>query len=41
MLHEMGIQTGVDIKKVAALSRRMEEFLGKELPAKMHRLVEQ
>lgn len=39
MLHEMGIQTGVDIPKVAALSRRMEEVLGKELPAKMHKLV--
>ncbi|WP_345106407.1 hypothetical protein [Candidatus Villigracilis vicinus] len=39
MLHEMGIQTGVDIKKVAELSRRMEEFLGKELPAKMHKLT--
>jgi hydroxymethylglutaryl-CoA lyase len=39
MLHEMGIGTGVDIKKVAELSRRMEEFLGKELPAKMHKLI--
>ncbi len=39
MLHEMGIQTGVDIGKVAELSRRMEEFLGKELPAKMHKLT--
>ncbi|MBK9781842.1 MAG: hydroxymethylglutaryl-CoA lyase [Anaerolineales bacterium] len=38
MLHEMGIQTGVDLKKVGALSRRMEEFLGKELPAKMHKV---
>ncbi len=38
MLHEMGIQTGVDLKKVAELSRRMEEFLGKELSAKMHKL---
>ena len=40
MLHEMGISTGVDVKKVAALSRRMESFLGKELPAKMHHLLE-
>ncbi len=39
MLHEMSIQTGVDIPKVAALSRRMEALLGKELPAKMHKLV--
>jgi len=39
MLHEMGIQTGIDIKKVAELSRKMEEYLGKELPAKMHHIV--
>ncbi len=39
MLHEMGIQTGIDLPPVAALSRRMEEFLGKELPAKMHQLI--
>jgi hydroxymethylglutaryl-CoA lyase len=40
MLHEMGIQTGVDIKKVAELSRKMEKFLRKELPAKMHHILE-
>lgn len=39
MLHEMGIQTGIDLPKVAAISRQMEEFLGKELPAKMHKLL--
>ena len=39
MLHEMGIQTGIDIKKVAELSRKTEERLGKELPAKMHHFV--
>jgi hydroxymethylglutaryl-CoA lyase len=39
MLHEMGTQTGVDIRKVAKLSRKMEKYLGKELPAKMHHLV--
>lgn len=39
MLHAMGISTGVDVKKVAALSRKMEEYLGKELPAKMHHLI--
>jgi hydroxymethylglutaryl-CoA lyase len=38
MLHEMGLQTGVDVAKVGALSREMEAFLGKELPAKMHKL---
>jgi hydroxymethylglutaryl-CoA lyase len=39
MLHEMGIQTGVDLAGVAALSRRMAQFLGKELPARMHQLI--
>lgn len=39
MLHEMGINTGVDIRKVAELTRKMEEFLGKELPAKMAHLI--
>jgi hydroxymethylglutaryl-CoA lyase len=39
MLHEMGIPTGVDVARVAALSRNMEALLGKELPAKMHRLL--
>lgn len=39
MLREMGVQTGIDLPQVAALSRRMERFLGKELPAKMHQLI--
>lgn len=39
MLHEMGIQTGIDLPQVAELSRRMEQFLGKELPARMHQLL--
>lgn len=39
MLHEMGIQTGVDVKKIAELSRKMEAYLGKELPAKMAHLI--
>ncbi len=39
MLHEMGIETGVDLPKIAAVSRQMENFLGKELPAKMHKLL--
>jgi hydroxymethylglutaryl-CoA lyase len=40
MLHEMGIETGVDIEKVGAISRKLESFLGIELPAKMHHLNE-
>jgi len=39
MLHEMGIATGVDINQIARLSRQMETYLGKELPAKMHHLL--
>ncbi|MCP4139114.1 MAG: hydroxymethylglutaryl-CoA lyase [Chloroflexi bacterium] len=39
MLHEMGIQTGIDIEKVATLSRNMEKMLGKGLPAKMHHIL--
>jgi len=39
MLHEMGIQTGVDVKKIAELTRKMETYLGKELPAKMAHLI--
>lgn len=39
MLHEMGIHTGIDVLAVATLSRRMETFLGKDLPAKMHKLL--
>ncbi len=39
MLHEMGITTGVNVEKVAAVTRRMEAFLGKELPAKMAHLL--
>lgn len=39
MLQEMGIQTGVDVAKIAAISRKMETFLGAELPAKMHHLI--
>jgi hydroxymethylglutaryl-CoA lyase len=39
MLHEMGIATGVDMDQIARLSRQMEEYLGKELPAKMAHLI--
>lgn len=39
MLEQMGVATGIDLERVAALSRRMEAFLGRTLPGKMHRLV--
>ena len=41
LLGEMGIETGIDVGKVAACSRRMEAFLGKRLPGKLHRLLEE
>jgi hydroxymethylglutaryl-CoA lyase len=34
MLHGMGIETGVDLVKVAAASRRIGERLGRELPSR-------
>lgn len=39
MLHEMGLETGIDVAKVARVSRELETFLGIALPAKMHHLV--
>jgi hydroxymethylglutaryl-CoA lyase len=34
MLHQMGIQTGIDLAKIAALSHEMEAFLERKLPGK-------
>lgn len=39
LLHAMGIETGIDVAKVAAVSRRMEGVLDKQLSGKMHRLL--
>lgn len=39
MLNELGIETGIDIAQVGAISRDLEAFFGKELPAKLHHLV--
>lgn len=38
LLSSLGIQTGIDIEKVAAISRTMADFLGKTLPGKLYRL---
>ncbi len=38
MLHEMGLETGVDIGKVTAVSKQIGEFLGVELPSKIYQL---
>ena len=40
LLESMGIETGVDMAKVSKCSHRLEEFLGKQFPGKMHRLLQ-
>lgn len=40
LLGALGIETGIDLQAVAACSRRIETFLGRALPGKLHRLVE-
>ena len=39
MLHELGIESDIDIKQVGEISRDLESFFGFELPAKLHHLV--
>ena len=41
LLSSLGIDSGIDIQKVAGCSRRMEQFLGKCLPGKLYKLVKQ
>ena len=41
LLESVGIGTGIDREAVAAVSRRLEAFLGKALPGKLHRLAQQ
>jgi len=38
LLSSLGIATGIDIEKVAAISRKMADFLGKPLPGKLYKL---
>lgn len=40
MANQMGIETGVDVDKVAAISRSLEAFFGKRFSGKMHRVLE-
>lgn len=35
MCHELGIETGIDISRVRTVSRRISEFLGRELPSRV------
>ena len=39
MAGQMGIETGVDIEKMAVVSRSMEQFFNKSFSGKIHRLV--
>ena len=36
----MGYDTGIDIKKVAGISKEMEQFLGHSLPGQLYDLVD-
>ncbi len=40
LLDELGIETGVDRAGVGTASLRIESFLGKEFPGKLHRLLQ-
>jgi len=39
MLGQMGIESGIDIDKISAVSRRLEEYFAKPFCGKMHRLL--
>lgn len=39
LLDALGVETGIDRDAVAAVSRRVEDFLGKRFSGKMHRLA--
>lgn len=39
MLGQMGIESGIDIDKISAISRSLEKFFAKPFPGKMHRLL--
>ena len=40
MFSQMGVETGIDIEKVAAISRSLEDFYQKRFSGKMHRVLE-
>ena len=39
MFGQMGIESGIDIDKIAAISRSLEEFFAKQFSGKMHRVL--
>jgi hydroxymethylglutaryl-CoA lyase len=40
MLNQMGIETGIDVDRISAVSRSLEDFFGKRFSGKMHRVVQ-
>jgi hydroxymethylglutaryl-CoA lyase len=40
MLRQMGIETGIDVDRLSAVSRSLEVFFGKRFSGKMHRVAE-
>lgn len=40
MSGQMGIETGVDIDKIAAISRSLEEYFSKQFSGKMHCVID-
>ncbi len=40
MLQQMGIETGIDVRAVAAISRELESTFGHDFPGSMHRVLD-
>ena len=40
MLQQMGIETGIDVGRISAVSRSLEDFFEKHFSGKMHRVLE-
>ncbi len=40
MSGQMGIETGIDIDKIAAISRSLEKYFSKQFSGKMHRVID-
>jgi len=39
VLHQMGIDTGIDAERLAAATLKLEAFMGKRFSGKMHTLL--
>jgi hydroxymethylglutaryl-CoA lyase len=40
MFEQMGIDTGIEVNKLAAISRSLEDFFSKRFSGKMHRILQ-